>query len=248
MNRKLHAASGTGIRVRPGSRGVPDLASAASSRPARRDDCYGIGDLAFGSRRWSNSPRVFFRVRLYFAGQLRPAAQMKFRRCATHNVWLGASFGRAPGAAGLGWADPGSVGPDLPGSSRTSRARPVRRPAHGGGGRRLGRLLAAGPDHNQSLLVATATNFIWAAPPVLVFTLVLLASSHASPVGVAYAIVSGALASGCGYAIWYAALPGLTRTQAATVQLSVPVIAALGAVAVLAEPVTQRLFFPRSPR
>ncbi len=92
-------------------------------------------------------------------------------------------------------------------------------------------------------LVATTTNFIWAAPPVLVFTLVLLASSHASPVGVAYAIVSGALASGCGYAIWYAALPGLTRTQAATVQLSVPVIAALGAVAVLAEPVTQRLFF-----
>ena len=52
---------------------------------------------------------------------------------------------------------------------------------------------------------------------------------------------SGALASGCGYAIWYAALRGLSSARAAMVQLSVPAIAALGAVVLLAEPLTPRL-------
>lgn len=59
--------------------------------------------------------------------------------------------------------------------------------------------------------------------------------------GAGYAIASGALASGLGYAIWYAALPGLKATSAAAVQLSVPVIVALGGVALLGEPVTLRL-------
>ena len=47
--------------------------------------------------------------------------------------------------------------------------------------------------------------------------------------------------AGVGYAIWYAALPGLKATHAATVQLSVPVIAALGGIVLLAEPLTWRL-------
>ncbi|MDQ3057633.1 MAG: DMT family transporter, partial [Pseudomonadota bacterium] len=59
--------------------------------------------------------------------------------------------------------------------------------------------------------------------------------------GVGYAIASGALTSGIGYAIWYAALPLLRASTAATVQLSVPVIAAMGGIAFLAEPVTLRL-------
>ena len=54
-------------------------------------------------------------------------------------------------------------------------------------------------------------------------------------------MVSGAIASGCGYVIWYAALPGLTATRAATVQLSVPVMAAFGGVVVLSEQITLRL-------
>jgi drug/metabolite transporter (DMT)-like permease len=58
---------------------------------------------------------------------------------------------------------------------------------------------------------------------------------------VGYAIASGALTSGVGYAIWYAALRGLTATSAATVQLSVPVIAAIGGVMLLGEPITLRL-------
>jgi drug/metabolite transporter (DMT)-like permease len=59
--------------------------------------------------------------------------------------------------------------------------------------------------------------------------------------GVWYAISSGALASGVGYAVWYTALRGLKATSAATVQLSVPVIAALGGIVFLGEVVTLRL-------
>ena len=59
--------------------------------------------------------------------------------------------------------------------------------------------------------------------------------------GVACAIASGALTSGLGYAIWYSVLPALGATQAATVQLSVPVIAALGGIVLLDERPTLRL-------
>ena len=56
-----------------------------------------------------------------------------------------------------------------------------------------------------------------------------------------YAVSSGALASGLGYAVWYTALPALKATNAATIQLSVPVIAALGGIIFLGEPITFRL-------
>jgi drug/metabolite transporter (DMT)-like permease len=56
-----------------------------------------------------------------------------------------------------------------------------------------------------------------------------------------YAVSSGAVASGIGYAIWYTVLPALKATTAATVQLSVPVIAAVGGIAFLGEPITMRL-------
>ena len=58
--------------------------------------------------------------------------------------------------------------------------------------------------------------------------------------GVGYAIASGAVASGMGYALWYFVLPELKATDAATVQLSVPVIAALGGIILLGEPITVR--------
>ena len=66
-------------------------------------------------------------------------------------------------------------------------------------------------------------------------------SVHAAPRGVLLAAASGALASGVGYAVWYAALRGLTRTRAAVVQLAVPVLAAVAAVLILGEPVALRL-------
>ncbi|MGV8209004.1 EamA family transporter, partial [Pseudomonas aeruginosa] len=57
----------------------------------------------------------------------------------------------------------------------------------------------------------------------------------------AYALLSGALTSGIGYAIWYSALPGLGALQAASVQLSVPVLAALGGALLLGEAISLRL-------
>jgi drug/metabolite transporter (DMT)-like permease len=90
-------------------------------------------------------------------------------------------------------------------------------------------------------LAATARNFIWCVPPALLTSLLLAAELRLSATGLVLAIVSGAITSGLGYVIWYAALAGLTATRAATVQLSVPVIAAVGGVLFLAEPVTFRL-------
>ena len=90
-------------------------------------------------------------------------------------------------------------------------------------------------------LTATTMNFILCAPLVAIVSLFSLSQLHVSPAGLAYAIGSGAIASGCGYVIWYAALRGLTAGRAATVQLSVPVIAAIGAVILLSEAITLRL-------
>ena len=72
-------------------------------------------------------------------------------------------------------------------------------------------------------------------------SLATLGSASLDSAGFWYAAGSGALASGIGYALWYTVLPRLQATSAATVQLSVPVIAALGAVMFLGESVTLRL-------
>jgi drug/metabolite transporter (DMT)-like permease len=94
---------------------------------------------------------------------------------------------------------------------------------------------------SQSPLADTAGNFIRCAP-VAVALIVAGALIHGiTPLAAIYAVLSGAIASGLGYAIWYAVLPGLTRTRAGIVQLSVPAIAAAGGVLLLAEPLTLRL-------
>lgn len=90
-------------------------------------------------------------------------------------------------------------------------------------------------------LEATATNFIFSVPMILCVYFLNYAKTHVNTEGVAYAVVSGALASGVGYVIWYAALRGLTTTQAALLQLSVPVIAAFGGIVFLSETLTTRL-------
>ena len=87
----------------------------------------------------------------------------------------------------------------------------------------------------------TAGNFLRALPFALALSLATLGSASADPAGIALALASGALTSGLGYAIWYTALPALAATTAATVQLSVPVIAAVGGIALLGEPPTWRL-------
>lgn len=90
-------------------------------------------------------------------------------------------------------------------------------------------------------LVATAGNFARAAALALVWSLIFATSAHANALGVTMAIVSGAVTSGMGFVIWYTVLVKLSAFQAATVQLSVPMIAAVGGVVFLSEPITLRI-------
>ena len=78
-------------------------------------------------------------------------------------------------------------------------------------------------------------------PPAVALSLVLLRQAALSSGGLALAALSGALASGGGYTLWYAAVPRLGATRAAAVQLAVPVLAGLGATALLGEQLTLRI-------
>ena len=88
---------------------------------------------------------------------------------------------------------------------------------------------------------STAYNFIYSVPLALGASLVFIDDFEITVTGALLAVASGAVASGLGYFVWYAALRGLTAIRAATVQLSVPVIAAIGGVLLLGEDVTMRL-------
>jgi drug/metabolite transporter (DMT)-like permease len=90
-------------------------------------------------------------------------------------------------------------------------------------------------------LAATASNFARAVPLALALSLACMGAAHVSSRGALLAVASGALSSGVGYSLWYAALGGLTATQAAVVQLSVPVLVALGGVTLLGEALTPRI-------
>ena len=90
-------------------------------------------------------------------------------------------------------------------------------------------------------LLATMSNFLYSVPLAIGLSAVFISRAEISASGVLLAVTSGALASGLGYSIWYAALPSLTAGRAATVQLSVPVIAAIGGVLLLSEQITRRL-------
>lgn len=87
----------------------------------------------------------------------------------------------------------------------------------------------------------TAGNFIRAVPVTLALSALTLKSANLDLTGAGYAMASGALASGLGYAIWYTVLPSLKSTSAASVQLSVPVIAAIGGIIFLGEAMSLRL-------
>ncbi len=87
----------------------------------------------------------------------------------------------------------------------------------------------------------TAGNFLRAVPMAVAVSLITINGATLDSAGVGYAVASGALASGVGYSIWYSVLPALRAASASTVQLSVPVITALGGVLFLGEAVTLRL-------
>ncbi|MBT3634762.1 MAG: DMT family transporter [Candidatus Marinimicrobia bacterium] len=90
-------------------------------------------------------------------------------------------------------------------------------------------------------LLDTAYNFFRTTPLVLILVISTISKANYSFEGILLAVISGGITSGIGYTIWYIALGGLSSTQAAVLQLSVPVIAAFGGVIFVAETITFRL-------
>jgi len=88
----------------------------------------------------------------------------------------------------------------------------------------------------------TTGNFIRAVPLILIVAIPFYSQVHLSGRGIMLAVLSGAIASGIGYSVWYAALGDLSSTRAAALQLSVPVVAGIGGVLILNEVATQRLW------
>ena len=153
-----------------------------------------------------------------------------------HGIWTGERFQRLQ-LAGLLLALGGLVGLLLPGLSAP--------PLFGsllmlGAGVAWGIYSLRGKGAGDPTNV-TAGNFLRAVPISAALSITMFNNISLDSAGVWYAISSGALASGIGYAIWYTAVPALKATNAATVQLSVPVIAAVGGIVFLAEPITLRL-------
>jgi drug/metabolite transporter (DMT)-like permease len=89
-------------------------------------------------------------------------------------------------------------------------------------------------------VTTTAGNFLRAAVLATVLSIALFPWARLDRAGVSYAVLSGAIASGAGYVIWYSALPELKAASAATVQLSVPILAAAGGILFLGESITLR--------
>lgn len=94
--------------------------------------------------------------------------------------------------------------------------------------------------HAQSPLARTFTNFALAAG-VGVLVLLLPLALHMTTRGVMLAVLSGSVASGLGYTLWYRAVPAVSRFRAALVQLAVPAVTASAAWPLLGEPITARL-------
>jgi len=153
-----------------------------------------------------------------------------------HGIWSGERFQRLQlvglvlALAGLvGLLLPGLSAPPLPGSLLML-----------GAGVAWGIYSLRGKGAGDPIRV-TAGNFLRAVPIAVVLSVLMYDHLSLDSDGFLYAVSSGALASGIGYTIWYAVLPFLKTANAATIQLSVPVIAALGGILFLGESVTLRL-------
>lgn len=90
-------------------------------------------------------------------------------------------------------------------------------------------------------LADTTGNFIRSLPMVALAAMPFLSQIHLSNRGIVLAAVSGSVASGIGYTVWYSALKYHTATRAAILQLAVPVIAAAGGIVFLSETADLRL-------
>ncbi len=141
-------------------------------------------------------------------------------------VWLGSLLA----TGGLAWLTvPGARAPSLPGSILMLAA-----------GVSWGIYSLRGRRSGAPPLPTTADNFLRSLPFALALFVPFAISAHVTARGATLALISGALASGVGYSLWYAALPSLKPATAAVVQLLVPVIAASAAVVLFGETVTPR--------
>jgi drug/metabolite transporter (DMT)-like permease len=153
-----------------------------------------------------------------------------------HGIWAGERLRRLQ-LVGLVLAFGGLVGLLLPGISAP--------PLYGSAlmlsaGAAWGVYSLRGKGRGDATRV-TGGNFLRAAAMAVALSVARRDGAALDTAGIWYAIASGALTSGIGYAIWYTALPALKATHAATVQLSVPVIAALAGIVFLGESMTLRL-------
>ena len=90
-------------------------------------------------------------------------------------------------------------------------------------------------------IAVTAGNFMRAAAFAFGFSLMFISSAKVDTSGSLFAVISGVITSGIGYAVWYSVLPRLKTTHAAVIQLSVPVIATIAGTILLNETITARL-------
>jgi len=90
-------------------------------------------------------------------------------------------------------------------------------------------------------LAQTAGNFVLTLPISAAMLLFSVNRLHGNVDGILLAVASGALASGLGYALWYHVVSRISGASAATVQLSVPLLAAIGGMLVMQEPISLRL-------
>lgn len=157
-------------------------------------------------------------------------------------IGAGLRAGERPGVLewlGLGAAAAGVVYLNLPGVGAPS---PFGAALMAVAGAAWGWYSLRGRDAGPPLL-RTGQSFVIAAPAALIVAAAaaMTGRGHVELIGTLSAVASGALASGGGYAVWYSVLPGLSATRAGTLQLLVPVIAAVGGVVLLGEQVTYRL-------
>jgi drug/metabolite transporter (DMT)-like permease len=94
---------------------------------------------------------------------------------------------------------------------------------------------------SKNPIMDTAFNFLRTMPFVIILAIVTFKYAHYSSEGILLAVLSGSIASGIGYMIWYSALSGLSVNQAAVLQLLVPVIAAVGGIIFVSESISFRL-------
>ena len=232
---QMDAATFTTVRLAAGALVLAALvrtqrARGPSPAPARRSLVGPVALFAYAA------PFSFAYVRIGAAA----GALLLFGAVQITMIGRGIATGERPGvrgwagialaAAGLAWLTLPALGrPDPIGSALMIVA-----------GCAWGVYSLAGRSATNAL-AANARGFLWAVPLAVALNLATLSSVAVSARGLVLATVSGGVTSGLGYAIWYRALRGLTATQAAILQLSVPVIAAAGAVVVLHESVNPRL-------